>query len=50
MYNMVMVILFKVFFSLYRNISLDAELSVFSNIKIKYRLDCKGTYTYRHRV
>lgn len=50
MYNMEVVILFKVFFNPYRNISLDAELSVFFNIKIKCRLDCKVTNMYRHRV
>lgn len=52
MYNVEVVILFKVFYFFipHRNISLDAELSVFYNIKIKCRLGCEGTYPYRHRV
>lgn len=45
MYNVEVVILFKVFyfFNPYRNISLDAELSVFYNIIIKCTLDYEGT-------
>jgi len=49
---MEVVILLKVFYfyTPYRNISLDAELSEFYNIKNKCRLGCEGTYPYRHRV